>query len=295
LPLSAGSPQQLLLSAQRLIEHFTSIPSSEHALADVMFTLCTGRRIFESRAVFLASSLQEFVYLLRRFVRGESDSHIVCQTNCPAPELGRRAQHYSELDHAGFLALAARWLRGADIEWAELFKGLDFYRVSLPTYRFSSELHAIPWATGQAVVTPVSRSASTVFRPAINTAINPAINPAINTAPNADADDVLRICREVFGRVLKCAPETLDLNCGLDRLGFDSVMVSVVTEGLEHYFGPMSQTLMFECRTLQDVIDRVSNKMVCATTLQLLGWQDASHSPSTPKPYGRTWLPASIV
>ena len=233
LPLSAGSPEQLLLTAQRLLAHFTSMPSIEHSLADVMFTLCTGRRVFESRVVFLASSLQDFVYLLRRFLRGESDTHIVSYTTCANPADAWHIKPYSELDQAQRMELAAHWVYGAEIAWSELFKDLDLYRVCLPTYRFSPEHHSIPWVTSKSAV----------------------------MAPKANIDHVVEVCRAVFGHALNCAPETVDLTSGLDRLGFDSVMVSVVTDGLERDFGPVSQTLLFECRTLQEVIDRVVEKI----------------------------------
>jgi acyl transferase domain-containing protein len=211
----------------------------------------------------------------------------VCHTTEANRADAWQAKPYSELDQAEWVALAANWVHGAEIAWNELFKGLDLYRVCLPTYRFSPEHHAIPWATGASTVSASLHSTDSVVYPAIQAPIQESahlpidavlasasespVRPVIQTpshwAPKANMDQVVEVCRAVFGRALNCAPETVDLTCGLDQLGFDSVMVLVVTEGLERDFGPISQTLLFECRTLQEVIDHVVHKMPQAESL----------------------------
>jgi acyl transferase domain-containing protein/SAM-dependent methyltransferase len=83
------------------------------ALADVCFTLNVGREHFPIRRAFVADNVAHLIAQLR----GRADT--------AAPD---------EL-----LAIAARFLSGADIDWEALYKDEPVWRVSLPAYPFSRD------------------------------------------------------------------------------------------------------------------------------------------------------------
>jgi acyl transferase domain-containing protein len=124
LPLSARTPTALEAATDRLaawLEHHPDL-----SLADVAFTLQTGRRTFEHRRFVLARSLEE----AREALRERRGSTGVAERRSPSVPL-------EMTDSAeGMEAIGSLWLTGADIDWQALHAGETRRRVALPTYPF---------------------------------------------------------------------------------------------------------------------------------------------------------------
>ncbi|SDY56908.1 Acyl transferase domain-containing protein [Lysobacter sp. yr284] len=112
-------------------------------LADVAYTLQSGRAAFEQRLAFVAASRAEAVARLQDFLAGNAaaasfagrvtaqmrESHRA-DTAAPAP-LRADAQALAEL--------AARWVGGFDPDWRELPRSRPGRPAHLPTYAFAKE------------------------------------------------------------------------------------------------------------------------------------------------------------
>ncbi len=111
--VSARTAEDLERRLRDLAECLTRRGSAD-ALADVSFTLNTGRQHFAVRRAFLARDCAELAAQLRGGSGGAG-----------APEnLRRLADHY---------------LTGADVDWDGQYRGEEVWRVSLPGYPFARE------------------------------------------------------------------------------------------------------------------------------------------------------------
>ncbi len=128
IPLSARSSWQLRQQAENLLQYLQS--GKPAALRDIAFTLQVGREAMQHRLCFVANSLDDLAEKLRRFLANEladlSVGRVVAVVDQAAMPSGRA------LD-----AVAAFWVRGGVVEWAEFHgAGEVLRRVSLPTYPF---------------------------------------------------------------------------------------------------------------------------------------------------------------
>ncbi|RSZ60416.1 SDR family NAD(P)-dependent oxidoreductase [Massilia atriviolacea] len=112
VPLSAKSSASLHGQVQKLAAFLASEPVLD--LADLAYTLQTGREAMGMRAAFVAGSLAELRTRLANFLDGNPDS-------LPEGET------------------AAAWVGGADIDWHALNGSARRKRVSLPTYAFARQ------------------------------------------------------------------------------------------------------------------------------------------------------------
>lgn len=111
LPLSAPSDAQLRQIAENLLAHLDGTGGVE--LADLAYTLQTGRDIFARRWVFVGPDIASLVAALRRFLAGD-----VVQPADP---------------------LARDWLAGAKVDWAARWAAPLPRRLALPVYPFATE------------------------------------------------------------------------------------------------------------------------------------------------------------
>ncbi|MPZ78876.1 MAG: SDR family NAD(P)-dependent oxidoreductase [Actinophytocola sp.] len=82
----------------------------------------------------------------------------------------------------------------------------------------------------------------------------------------------------VFADLLGAAPADIDPAAGFDEYGIDSIRVSQFSARIERDLGPVSQTLLFECRSLAQVADRVA----ATRAGELATWSARSDRPAAP-------------
>lgn len=119
VPLSARSDAQLRQMAQNLLAHLAATKSAD--LADIAYTLQTGRDAFDHRWAFSGVHIAALEDALREFLAGTAAS----PTN----------------------PLAQEWLAGAKMDWASLWAAPLPQRLALPVYPFATESYWLAEAT----------------------------------------------------------------------------------------------------------------------------------------------------
>ncbi|TWI44010.1 polyketide synthase PksN [Pseudoduganella flava] len=169
-PLSARTEAELREMAQRLRTHLQR-DFVRHDLADVAFTLQSGRKSFEHRLAVVASSVDELVDLLGRYVDGRTDSNVLTGQ---AKQADGIAKLLSGAEQAQFVALlvqggdphklAGLWAGGLLPDCRGFDRGVG-RRTSLPTYPFADKRHWI--GTGRAIAAATTASQA-VLHPLID-------------------------------------------------------------------------------------------------------------------------------
>ncbi len=134
LPLSARTEASLSGYAKALSEFL----SPDLNLADVAYTLQTGREAMEQRAIFLAASVNEFIEQLRVF---QADGERVW-----IGQAKRRASNGPMIGERDLCRVAMAWSEGADIDWTRFYRDATPRRIRLPAYRFARERY---WKSAQ--------------------------------------------------------------------------------------------------------------------------------------------------
>lgn len=156
VPLTAQSEEALRVAARDLEAHLREHPGLD--LADVSFTLSTGRSEFQYRVCFVAEDTAELGELISVFLAGREDRRVLkghaevtvaggsSEENIDLAthrELSRRAVDLAVAVGAGpattdsseaLCSLAGLFVVGARVPWTELFQSRRPRRVSLPVY-----------------------------------------------------------------------------------------------------------------------------------------------------------------
>lgn len=149
VPLSARTPDRLQAVAQRLRDFIREHPQTE--LADLAFTLQTGREAMEERLGFVVGSLSELE-------RGLSDYLAGAEPACHRAKVGENRQVLADLlaplgaesTVAKLLevgepeALLEWWSKGLELDWNALCNAERPSLISLPTYPFARESYWMP-------------------------------------------------------------------------------------------------------------------------------------------------------
>lgn len=142
LPLSAKSPEALESVTVRLAKHLSENPPV--SLADVAWTLQTGRREHAFRRFALVSSHADAVRVLSGLVPGR----------LVTSDGDARSRPAADEDLA---AVGRRWLTGARIDWAAWHRGRQPRRVALPTYPFERQPYTVAAAQDVPFTAPNAR------------------------------------------------------------------------------------------------------------------------------------------
>jgi acyl transferase domain-containing protein len=146
LPLSARDPQRLVAGASSLLQFLRQWP--HEALADLAWTLQTGREVMESRVAFLVANAAALEQALESFIAGKSDMRVLIPGAAADPT-----------EPSGLLAQCAkRWLAGGEVDWASLYAGSEGQmprRIHAPGYSFARERHWMDLSQGLKDATPV--------------------------------------------------------------------------------------------------------------------------------------------
>jgi acyl transferase domain-containing protein/aryl carrier-like protein len=81
----------------------------------------------------------------------------------------------------------------------------------------------------------------------------PAVAAAETSAPTDVRDEARTFLRALIARPIGLAAEEIDVHAGFDQYGVNSVMVVELNENFENIFGPLSKTLFFEYRSVDEL------------------------------------------
>ncbi|MFE9722737.1 SDR family NAD(P)-dependent oxidoreductase [Streptomyces sp. NPDC005794] len=154
--LSALSPEQLRIQAERLVEHLHRHPDTD--LGDISATLVLGRRHCPVRLACVARDTAQLVTLLGRWLTDGRAQEVrtadltenavspqtaleqfgdSCLRKCAEGATGTARREHLE-------AVCALYLQGYQLRYERLFESGTYRRVPLPTYPFLRQRHWLP-------------------------------------------------------------------------------------------------------------------------------------------------------
>jgi len=207
--LSARTPESLGSMALALAEFLEQVQPS---LADLSWTLKTGREAWEERAAFVATNLQEAIARLRELQHSGKVSG----------GFRGRAQRLSQTISTPMplVQLAEQWTAGATIAWEQQQQASGARRISLPGYRFARERY---WIVNEQVV------------------------PAAAPVQTAITDRL----RELLAQVAGLRPDEIDPESNFADLGLDSILQGELVAALEKEIGALPASLLWEYPNLR--------------------------------------------
>ncbi|CAN93351.1 polyketide synthase [Sorangium cellulosum So ce56] len=145
VPLSAKTKSALERYCADLLAHLER-GGDEHsaALADLAYTLQTGRTAMQHRVAFVAASAAELRDALRDLCAGRGAHEGVFSGSAGPGAVAAVAPRAEDVGSARALGrIAEAWVRGADVDWTRLQEGRARRRVAAPMYPFERSRHAI--------------------------------------------------------------------------------------------------------------------------------------------------------
>ena len=255
-PLAKGqdkNPQLLVFSAMhkaaleavvsRMLAHLEEF--SDEPLADLAWTLQTGKNELPCRLAFVAHDRQTLVQKLHTFLSAPDTKDQWHYT----PSILEKDPVLSALEPAiasrNLDAIASLWADGASLDWARLHAGTSPRRLSLPSYPFErvrcwyQEFDDAP-----SVIHPLG------LKPQPNAHKLPR-DTAQPAAENTDSDLALEL-REMAAAMLKFPAGQISLRAAFHDLGFDSISLARLAEEISRRYGiALSPAVFFECEHLQ--------------------------------------------
>ncbi|WP_087913539.1 non-ribosomal peptide synthetase [Paenibacillus donghaensis] len=264
IPLSAASCEQLDESVSRLYTFLTH--NKQLNLADVGYTLQTGRNPLNERIAFVASSMDEFIQMLDKVLQGAKALSGVYRGN-KENETERKPLDYKQADEGNPYSIAEHWVRGEEMKWEVAHQGNE-RRVPLPTYPFARNSH---WM-------------SVDSEAAVPTLQQPSVT-AGSAARLMQLEDYLKQC---FSEVSEIAVSQISAKATLDQYGISSLMIAALNAKLERDFGELPKTLFFEYQTLHELACYLSEKYAAQVEVLFPGASAAVVLPqaTVSKPFG---------
>lgn len=135
LVLSAKTSGSLRQSAVKLHGFLSARPDA--SLADVAYTLQTGREELAHRLAFVCSGMTELLGKLQAYLNGTEHEGLYTAV------AGKRIKA-DEVHDGTPERIASQWVQGVPVNWSGLHEGEDTRIVPLPTYAFERESYWIP-------------------------------------------------------------------------------------------------------------------------------------------------------
>jgi acyl transferase domain-containing protein/SAM-dependent methyltransferase len=214
-------------------------------LADVAFTLQTGREAMAERLTFVARDLADAARRLRAFASGE----LVAGCFAGRAPAGQSEESLRDLVRDGELERVAQlWVQGADVDWRLLHVGHRRLRVALPGYPFARERHWLPVARPATSVPTFAEQETQMV--AVTRQEGAAAAPAAGELRTQIVRDLVALAAEIIG----LAPERMDPKVNFGEYGFESMALKALADRISGRFGvAFAPTLFFEHASLASV------------------------------------------
>ncbi|MDC0708552.1 SDR family NAD(P)-dependent oxidoreductase [Stigmatella sp. ncwal1] len=294
--LSARKPERLAEQVQRLHSFLSDTLSAsrvDFTLADVAYSLQTGREAMNVRLAVIASDLRSLLESLSHFLSGRTASPRVLtgtvkKSARPAPlsaETVRQARVSGRLE-----SIASAWVEGAEVDWTLLHPDSRQQRLSLPSYPFAKERY---WLESTAPIATQSAEAPTTEVPLQEPLpISPTKEATVHARhedPRA-ADDraLLKKVQDCLiqgiSEILNVRAADVDLDEHLSGYGFDSISLTKFTAYVNRQLGlDISPAIFFEHSTVNSFADYLVNERREALVGALLNTaQSLSPPPARP-------------
>ncbi|MDQ0912426.1 acyl transferase domain-containing protein/acyl carrier protein [Streptomyces canus] len=246
LVLSASDPAGLKASARLLREHLVEAAARdghrELSLADVAYTLQTGRAELEHRLAITVTELTDVDEALDAYLAGRSHPALATGTSDDGGG-GVSGAVSASVSAVGTAAtteceVARVWVHGAPVDWRAHWTQ-PARRVSLPTSTWGDETDDAGRETPLRTTAPNDRGDR---------------NHAV------DASAALAWLTRTYAQVSGLSPEQLEPRTPLDRYGLSSFLVSRLNSRLEEELGERDRTLFYAHADLAGVADELARR-----------------------------------
>jgi acyl transferase domain-containing protein/cation diffusion facilitator CzcD-associated flavoprotein CzcO/enoyl-CoA hydratase/carnithine racemase/aryl carrier-like protein len=253
---SAMTEAALLRLVARMRDFIASAP--EPALADIAFTLQTGRTELPCRLAVVAEGCDDLVVKLAAFLAKPASGSRVWYT----PSTLDREPRFDTVRVAadtGARALdrvATAWVDGTGIDWEAHHAGRRPYRVSLPTYPFE---RVRCWY-------PARADAPSVVRPLGARALSDGLYTELKADPrqparSAGEGQLASALTELAADLLKFDRGTLSARTSFYDLGFDSISLTRFAALIGERFGvPVSPAIFFDCEHIEALAQHLASR-----------------------------------
>ncbi|MEZ7002866.1 alpha/beta fold hydrolase [Streptomyces sp. AD55] len=253
--------QERSLRAHFAVPAGSAPPGPAPRLADVAHTLQTGREAMDERLAVVADDLRGAARGLRAYAEGRTGTpgvftgSVTDGPDAPAPDAhggdGPDAQGGD-----GPEARAARWVRGAPVDWRAPHTGGPRRTVPLVGYPFARERHWLDTAPP-----PATAPASASPAPPAPDDPEATMDSTADTAHRPPATDDLRAwlegtLTEFAGEAIGLDPARVNRRTPLGDYGFESVSLKALADRISTRLGvAFSPTLFYERRGIAGAVD----------------------------------------
>jgi len=177
--LSAKDEDRLKEQAQRLLTAIRERQLSGPGLADIAYTLQTGREAMEERLAIVVSSIEELEEKLQGFTEGRAGIKDLyrgqVKRNKETLAIFTADEELQEaiekwMQRGKYAKLLDLWVKGLVFDWNKFYGDVKPRRISLPTYPFARERYWIPEIESKPAVSSI----------AANSVITAAIHPLLH-------------------------------------------------------------------------------------------------------------------
>jgi len=173
--LSAKNEERLREQVERLLAAIGERRFSDSQLADMAYTLQTGREAMEERLALIVGTVQELEEKLRRLAEGQADIEDMyrgqAKGNLEPLQLFTADEEIREavekwIQRKKYGKLLELWVKGLVFDWNKLYGNIKPHRISLPTYSFAREKYWLP---------EINAKFGMITKPANTAAIHPLL------------------------------------------------------------------------------------------------------------------------
>ncbi|HSO00297.1 MAG TPA: SDR family NAD(P)-dependent oxidoreductase, partial [Candidatus Nanopelagicales bacterium] len=272
--LSARKPEQLREQARQLRDALARTSARDGggeltagalraSLADIAYTLQTGREAMAARLAVIASDLSSLERTLGLFVEGREAppnvlTGVVKRSDKAAQNL---AEEMERAISARWLeSIAEAWIRGADVPWERLHEGRRRRRVSLPSYAFARERCWLDRVEPQSAEADVPAPTPPLPPQQVQAPTPPsARETAVSEA--ALLRSVQAIVIKHITELLNLKASDVDLDEPMSDYGFDSISLTRLASLLSERFAiDLRPPVFFEHPTIGSLTERLVAK-----------------------------------
>ncbi len=230
--LSAKTRPQLRQQAAQLSRAIEGGHVTDSNLASAAYTLQLGRDAMPERFAVAVDSAAQLAETLEAFAASREPPSGVLVHGADVRARHAKAPHGERRCDA----LMAAWVRGADVDWTQLYPSSSHpRRMSLPTYPFLRERH---WVLDSSSDRPRSTAVSAAAR-------------AVEGSGVAGAEQFLVL---TIAEIRRCAVADIDTSLGFLELGLSSYELLEIAARIERVVGQkVSPVLLFEHASFREL------------------------------------------
>lgn len=243
------------LTVQLNAEGFESVVPDRDgpALADIAYTLQTGRESFEERLVILASTTQEMLDKLTACCEGGTVSGLLRAHVEGSERPVVKGDIDGTISQDKTVQLVQAWLQGEKVNWEQLHT-VKPRRVSLPAYPFAQLRCWLPHTEED--VSKVIGSNNIRASEQLHYSELAAAASAVTAVHHAASleEKVQNRLKEMMADLLKLTVDELHVDVNLQKYGFDSIVGMRWNTQIEKEFGQkIDMAVLFEHNTIREI------------------------------------------